>query len=342
MNQSILLVDDDPSSIQVMSRILAGVGAVRFAMSGEVALRLARDVVPDLVLLDAQMPGMSGFQLCEALKADPATADVPVIFVTSHNEPAFEVAGFNAGAADFIAKPVNPSLVLARVRSQLHGKQMADELRRTATVDVMTGIANRRHFERSLEIEWRRARRCSAPLALLMIDVDHFKRYNDRYGHPAGDTALRRVAQAMAASSLRPADLLARFGGEEFVVLLPDTPRAGAEHVAHCILEGVESLAITHEKSSTARHITVSIGVSCYDQLSRCWQTDSPASRQATPTPPSCASIDLLQAADRALYLAKTSGRAQAKFLDIADAAAPHLGRDILVATEKSWSTTWA
>ncbi|MGA2551660.1 MAG: diguanylate cyclase [Burkholderiaceae bacterium] len=342
MNPSILLVDDDASSIQIISRILAGVGQVRFATTGEVALRLARDSPPDLVVLDAEMPGMSGFQVCEALKADPSLTNVPVIFVTSHNEAAFEVAGFNVGAADFIAKPVNPSLVLARVKSQLRNKKMADELRRIATVDVLTGVANRRQFERFLEVEWRRTRRWEAPLSILMIDVDHFKRYNDRYGHPTGDACLRSVAQALLGASLRPADLVARYGGEEFVILLPHTPRAGAEHVAHGVLEAVESLAIPHEKSGTSRHVTVSIGVSCYDENSRCWVSGSPAARFASASRPSCASIDLVEAADKALYLAKQSGRAQAKFLDISDVRAPHLGRDIFSPSLNSWSVAWA
>jgi diguanylate cyclase (GGDEF)-like protein len=342
MNPSILLVDDDASSIQIMSRILAGLGEVRFATSGEVALRLARDSAPDLVLLDAEMPGMSGFQVCEALKSDATLADVPVIFVTSHGDAAFETAGFNVGAADFIAKPVNPALVRARVNSQLRSKKMADELRRIATVDVLTGIANRRQFERLLEVEWRRTRRWPAPLSLLMIDVDHFKRYNDRYGHPGGDVCLRSVAQALVGASLRPADLVARYGGEEFVVLLPQTPRAGAEHVAHGILEAVEALGIPHERSGTSRHVTVSIGVSCYDEMSRCWVSESPAARFVSASRPCCASIDLIEAADKALYLAKQSGRAQAKFLDIADVGAPHLGRDILSPTQNSWSAAWA
>src|SRR5664280_2921064 len=165
-------------------------------------------------------------------KAEPALADVPVIFVTSHSEAAFEVAGFEMGAADFIAKPVSAPLVLARVKTQLRVKRMGDELRRIATTDGLTGVANRRRFDESLEREWRRARRSGDPLALLMIDIDHFKLFNDRYGHPAGDACLRSVAQALVGASLRPADLVARYGGEEFVVLLPKTPRAGAEHLA--------------------------------------------------------------------------------------------------------------
>lgn len=153
MNDTILLVDDDPATIQLLARILAGQAQLRFATDGESALRLAREAPPDLVLLDAEMPGMDGFEVCEALKADPDLTDIPVIFVTSHSDPAFEVAGFEIGAADFISKPVAVPLVLARVKAQLRVKRMADELRRLSTSDALTGIANRRRFDEALT--WR-------------------------------------------------------------------------------------------------------------------------------------------------------------------------------------------
>src|ERR1700691_2989642 len=194
---SILLVDDDPGTIQLMGRILGEVGKLRFATNGKDALRLARDSVPDLILLDAEMPGMSGFELLKTLKTESSLTDVPVIFITSHNEAGFEVSALDMGAADFIAKPLRSSRVLARVRTQLRVKHMADELRRTATTDVLTGVANRRHFVELLEREWLRARRCADPVSLLMIDVDHFKLYNDLYGHPKGDICLRHVAQVL-------------------------------------------------------------------------------------------------------------------------------------------------
>ena len=327
VNDNILLVDDDPSTIQLLGRMLADVGNLRFATSGKDALRLARESAPDLVLLDAEMTGMSGFQTLEALKADPALADVPVIFVTSHSEPAFELSGFELGAADFIAKPVSAPLVVARVKTQLRVKRIADELRRIATTDVLTGVANRRGFDDVLAHEWRRARRAGDPLAMLMIDVDHFKSFNDHYGHPAGDVCLRAVAQALVRTSLRPADLVARYGGEEFVVLLPQTPRLGAEHVAHSILDAVEALSIRHDASSAARHVTVSVGVACYDNASECWVEPSADSRAAG-LGMGHSPLDLVRAADMALYHAKRSGRAQAMLLDICDVDAPQVARD--------------
>jgi diguanylate cyclase (GGDEF)-like protein len=329
MNDNILLVDDDPATIQLLGRILSELGDLRFATNGEDALRLARESAPDLILLDAEMPGMSGFQVCEALKAEPALADVPVIFVTSHSKPAFEVAGFESGAADFIAKPVSAPLVRARVKTQLRIKRMADELRWIATIDVLTGVANRRSFDESLEREWYRGRRSGDPLALLMIDVDHFKSFNDRYGRLAGDACLRSVAQALVGASLRTADLVARYGGEEFVVLLPQTPRGGAEHVARNVLAAVEALGIVHEASLTARHVTVSVGVACYDDDSECWVPPSAALRFVDDLRERSSPIDLVRAADKALHCAKHSGRAQARVLDIADVDTPQLARDI-------------
>ena len=281
------------------------------------------------------MPGMSGFQVFEALKAEPAMADVPVIFVTSHSDAAFEVAGFEMGAADFIAKPVTAPLVLARVKTQLRVKRMADELRRISTTDSLTNVANRRRFDESLEREWLRARRAGDPVALLMIDVDHFKLYNDRYGHPQGDACLRNVAQALVSAVLRPADLVARYGGEEFVLLLPQTSRRGAEHMAHRILDAVEALGIPHEASPTARNVTVSVGIACYDDVSACWVNPSADPRSAGEERVRCSVRDLVQTADKALYAAKRAGRAQARLLDIADVDTPQLARDIAPSSRK-------
>src|SRR6202789_1296224 len=233
---SILLVDDDPGAIQLMGRILAGVGQLRFATNGNDALRLARGSAPDLILLDAEMPGMSGFDLLRTLKAESSLAEVPVIFITSHNEAGFEVSALDMGAADFIAKPLRSSRVLARVRAQLRVKHMADELRRTATTDALTGVANRRQFDELLEREWLRARRSGEPVSLLMIDVDHFKLYNDLYGHPKGDICLRHVAQVLKRACRRPADIVARYGGEEFMILLPETPRQGRQRMPQQVL----------------------------------------------------------------------------------------------------------
>jgi diguanylate cyclase (GGDEF)-like protein len=330
MSSDILLVDDDLTTILLLGRMLERSSPLRFASSGEDAMRMVRETLPDLLLLDAEMPGMSGFQVCKALKAEALLVDIPVIFVTGHAEVAFELAGFEIGAADFIAKPVNPSLLRARVMSQLRAKRMADELRRIASIDVLTGVANRRQFIETLERECRRARRSGEPLALLMIDVDHFKPFNDRYGHPAGDACLRAVTKALVSVCQRPADLVARYGGEEYVLLLPQTARQGAEFVAQRILDAVEALGIAHETSLTARYVTVSVGIACYDAESETWVQPSADSRRADDTVTRAFPFELVQAADKALYSAKHAGRAQARLLDVGNVGAPERVRDIV------------
>jgi diguanylate cyclase (GGDEF)-like protein len=266
------------------------------------------------------MRGMSGYRVLDALKARPEMVDVPVIFVTAHSEPEFEVSAFEAGAADFIAKPISAPLMLARVGTQLRVKRMTDQLRRAATMDGLTGVSNRRKFDDMLEYEWQRARRACDPMALLLIDIDHFKLYNDRYGHPKGDIALRQVARALTGVALRTGDLVARCGGEEFAILLPQTSRLGAEHMARRVLGAIQGLAIVHAGSVTSRHITVSIGISCYDAECAYWVDRSADFRfvgddRRLP----CTAADMVLTADKALYAAKRGGRAQARLQDIAN-----------------------
>ncbi|HWJ36606.1 MAG TPA: diguanylate cyclase [Steroidobacteraceae bacterium] len=308
---NILLVDDDPAAIQLIGCILAKLAELRFATNGTDALRLARECTPDLILLDAEMPGMSGFQLLGMLKCEPNLRDVPVIFVTGHTQAGFEVSALDMGAADFIAKPFRSSLVVARVNTHLRTKRTADALRLAAATDALTGLANRRSFDESLEREWLRARRTGHALSLLLIDVDHFKLYNDRYGHQKGDDCLRQVAQALRTAAQRPADLVARYGGEEFTMLLPQTPQFGAEHVSHRVLDAVRTLGILHEDSLAAHCISVSVGIASHDD----------ASPGGAISHAHCAAGDLILAADRALYAAKRAGRAQAKQRDIEEVA---------------------
>jgi diguanylate cyclase (GGDEF)-like protein len=318
---TILLVDDDPGAMQLLSSILAGVGDIRFATNGMDAMRIARETLPDLILLDAEMPGMSGFKVLEALKAEPELAAVPVIFVTSHSEAGFEVSALEMGAADYIGKPFKSTIVLARVKTQLTLKRTSDELRQETLTDGLTGIANRRHFDRTLEREWLIAQRAGDPTSMLMIDVDHFKSFNDRYGHPKGDACLRQLAQTLVSVARRPSDFVARCGGEEFVILLPKTDRRGAELVARHVLNAVEARAIFHRDSPTlSHHLTVSIGIACHDAESSCWPNSSSGLRSAADTVGVCRDgSDLVLAADRALYAAKTAGRARAVLRDISE-----------------------
>ncbi|MBW8846284.1 MAG: diguanylate cyclase [Burkholderiales bacterium] len=294
--QSVLLVDDDAASVQVLARMLGGLGELRFALSGEDALRLARESPPDLILVDAEMPGLSGFEVCAALHADPRLADVPVIIITGHTEVAVEVAGFAAGASDFIRKPPVAEVVVARVRTQLRLKALADALRASALTDGMTGLANRRRFDQDLRVECERARRSHESLALLLVDVDHFKRYNDRYGHVAGDACLRQIGAAIRACIRRPADLAARYGGEEFAVLLPQTDAAGASAMAQRIVDAVTALALPHADSPLGGACSVSVG----------WAAARPDQDAAVVDSHGEALVEM---ADRRLYLAKAAGR---------------------------------
>ncbi|HET6787527.1 MAG TPA: diguanylate cyclase [Aquabacterium sp.] len=301
---SILIIDDDPVVVQGLGRMVSELGAVRFALSGEQGLQMAREAHPDLILLDAEMPGLSGYDVCRIIKADPDLWDIPVIFVTGHDDTDSELKALEAGAVDFIAKPPKPLLVLARVRTHLRLKQMSDELRRNANTDALTGVPNRRQFENLLDREWDRARRAGARLSLLMVDIDHFKLYNDHYGHQQGDDCLRVVAQTLQGLVQRPADTVARVGGEEFVILLPETDAAGAIHVAQRIVTGIAARHIPHDGSPASPVVTVSVGA-----------TTVRLGTDAGGVAPSFRAPELVLSADQALYAAKHAGRNCSRFL---------------------------
>ena len=287
----LLVVDDQPINIQVMHQVFGGDYQVFMATSGPQALAICKTNPPDLVLLDIVMPGMDGFEVCSRLKADDATCNIPVIFVTAHTDAAQETHGLGLGAVDFIAKPVNPAVVRARVKTQLTLKFQSDLLRKLVFLDGLSGVYNRRYFDQQLGIEWARSTRSSFPLSAIMIDVDHFKLFNDRYGHQSGDDCLRQIAVALKVCLKRPGDLVARYGGEEFACILPDTPFDDAMSLANDLERKVRALAIPHESSSVAEVITVSVGV---------------ATRTVDSADDAAALVGL---ADSQLYNAKQSGR---------------------------------
>ncbi len=287
----ILVVDDQPTNIQTLYQILKGDYDVSMATDGSQAISLCQRRPPDLVLLDVVMPGIDGFEVCRRLKADPATRDVPVIFVTARDSTEDETLGLEVGAVDFIGKPVNPPVVRARVRTQIELKRQTDILRSLAFNDGLTGVANRRWFDERLQVEWLRCRRNKLPLSLILLDLDHFKAYNDHYGHQAGDDCLRAAAAAMKSRLGRPADLLARYGGEEFVCLLPETPPDGARAKADDLGRAVFELGLPHVDSPTASVVSISRGVA--------------SAMPAVESSPA----ELLQRADEKLYVAKRSGR---------------------------------
>jgi diguanylate cyclase (GGDEF)-like protein len=287
----ILVVDDDPSIVDLMEAFLEREYRVSVATNGEQAIELCRQQLPDLVLLDVMMPGLDGYDVCRRLKSDVATREVPIIFVTARAETEEEIRGLEAGAVDFLSKPVHRAIVLARVRTHVVLRQQALKLRDMAMTDILTGVANRRSIEERLDNEWRRCRRNRVPIAVVMIDIDHFKLYNDAYGHQAGDNCLQHIAAALKKVLRRPGDLLGRYGGEEFMCLLPETALEAAVERADELGRVVTALNIVHAHAASERVVTISRGVS------------------ATVPTRETELADLLEVADAMLYAAKERGR---------------------------------
>ncbi len=289
----ILIVDDERVNINVLGSILQEYD-VRVALNGEQALHLiAMEPCLDMVLLDVQMPGIDGYEVCQRLKAKPETKDIPVIFVTTYCEEKDEMKGLQLGAVDYITKPFRESIVKVRLKNHLDLKRQRDLLNHQSSHDGLTGIPNRSRFEEYLESEWYRAIRTKCPLSLILADIDQFKKYNDYYGHVAGDECLRKVGQKLNESLERAFDLAARYGGEEFAVILPHTNLRGAIYVAEKIYKNIYDLSIPHAHSVVSPFLTVSMGVAEFaPDLMR-----KPA--------------ELITAADQMLYKAKNSGRNQ-------------------------------
>ena len=288
----ILIVDDIPDNIRVLSGMLLPEGYhISAATSGRQALALAEVSAPDLILLDVMMPDLNGYAVCTALKSDPRLTHIPVIFVTALDDVEDETRGLALGAVDYITKPFKEAIVKARVRTHLELKRQRDTLERLAQADGLTGIPNRRACDARLDEEWRRALRTGNALACLMIDVDHFKDYNDTYGHLEGDDCLRRVAVVLEGELRRVGDFLARWGGEEFCGLASGPDPAGLPELAERLRAAVEALQIPHRTSAAAPWVTISIGAAAVRPT-----------LGAQPT-------DLIAAADRALFSAKAQGR---------------------------------
>ena len=289
--QKVLVIDDVDMNATLIAGVIRSLCEVQTANSGPQGLQLARQYKPDLILLDVMMPGMDGFEVFQLLKSDTRTAHIPVIFLTAISDPSAEELGLNLGAADFIAKPFRTPVLLARVRNHLELVRQRRKLERLSHVDSLTGVANRRAFNAMLPREFGRLQRNNLPLALLMIDVDDFKAFNDHYGHLQGDECLKTVAQTIAQSLQRSADLVARYGGEEFVCLLPETEWEGAVRMAQNIQHRITQLQLHNDYAQAASIVTVSIGVAA-----------ARASEVAS-------SQQLLALADQRLYRAKTTGR---------------------------------
>jgi len=297
----ILLVDDQRVNILVLHELFRDECEIFMAANGEQALTSCRTVLPDLVLLDVHMEGLDGYEVCRRLKEDSETCNIPIIFVTAQGAEQDEVRGFELGAVDFIVKPINPVIVKARVKTHLTLKQQSDILRSFALLDGLTGVANRRKFDEELELNWRRSLREKSALSVIIIDVDHFKRFNDRYGHQRGDACLQTVATALNGVIRRPYDLLARYGGEEFACVLPDTALLEAVQIAERMQAAVRALKLEHMDSEVEQVVTVSLGV-------------------ATVVPTVGGTSEAVVAeADRQLYQAKQAGRARVSSCALTD-----------------------
>ncbi|MFN4325081.1 MAG: diguanylate cyclase [Azonexus sp.] len=302
----ILIVEDSRTDLAVLRQYVEQAGATALcAENGEAALLLFEQNRPDLILLDIVLPGMDGLAVARQVRALENGNDwTPIIFLSSLGKDADIEQGIAAGGDDYLLKPVSAIILGAKIRAMRRLAEMRaslvaltrkldaanQELIRIASSDGLTGVANRRYFDEALSLEWRRARRHSNPVALLMCDIDYFKAYNDTYGHLAGDECLRQVARSISRHSERPSDTVARFGGKKFAVILAETTIGGALMVAEKIRQGIRELNIAHDASPFG-HVTLSIGI-----VSAAPGFDNPPD-------------DLIAAAEKALQRAKQEGR---------------------------------
>ena len=289
--QRILIVEDVQLNAQILLNLLRDEYDLRVASNGLEALAMVKEQMPDLILLDIVMPEMDGYEVCAELQGNPNTRDIPILFLTALEGDQNEAYGIELGAMDYIRKPFNVPVVKAKIRNHLELKRYKDILKRDSRVDGLTRIPNRRRFDEAYSEECSRAARNKTPLAVLMMDLDLFKAYNDTYGHLQGDDVLKLVAKTLYNTLHRPGDLIARWGGEEFVALLPETDLDGACQVAERLRLAVFALQIPHEASSFDQYLTISVGVASsddHDYKSYC---------------------NLLQKADEAVYRAKSNGR---------------------------------
>ena len=287
---SILIVDDEKSNLKYLNHLLGNDYSIFIAKNGQEAIEIAKAVLPDLILLDIIMPEMDGYEVFSAFKLFETTRDIPVIFITGLGSNEDEEKGLASGAVDYITKPFSADVIRFRVQNQIRIINQIRTVEGLSMTDQLTGIPNRRSFDQQLNKEWRRAIREKSSIGILMMDVDRFKTYNDTHGHQQGDVALQTVAMTLAKSLRRPADFAARWGGEEFAVLLPVTDIEGALNIAELIRKNIESTIITCADGAHA-NVTASIGVN----------VQVPAQNDSME--------EFIYNADKALYTAKETGR---------------------------------
>ncbi|HRL09166.1 MAG TPA: diguanylate cyclase [Aliarcobacter sp.] len=297
---TILVVDDMTTTLLLLHDLLKDTYEVKIAKSGTKALEILEspnDI--DLILLDIEMPDINGYDVCKRIKNNETIKNIPIIFITGRTSQEDEEYGLNLGAIDYITKPFNNAIVKLRIKNYLNLKIKNDMLEKLSMYDGLTNIRNRRFFDETFEKTFSEIKRDKKSLAVLMIDIDFFKPYNDNYGHGQGDETLRKVAKALEKTIKRASDFVARYGGEEFVILLKDINKDGVEAVANNLLNAVRELKITHEFSKIENYVTVSIGVSYYNSSS------------------DITKLELLLKADETLYNVKNSGRNNFAILEV-------------------------
>ena len=297
---TILVVDDMTTTLLLIHDLLKDTYEVKIAKSGTKALEILEspnDI--DLILLDIEMPDMNGYDVCKRIKNNETIKNIPIIFITGRTSQEDEEYGLNLGAIDYITKPFNKAIVKLRIKNYLNLKIKNDMLEKLSMYDALTNIRNRRYFDETFEKTFSEIKRDKKSLAVLMIDIDFFKLYNDNYGHGQGDETLRKVAKALEKTIKRASDFVARYGGEEFVILLKDIKKDGVEAVANNLLNAVRELKITHEFSKIENYVTISIGASFYNSNS------------------DVTKLELLLKADETLYSVKNSGRNNFAILEV-------------------------
>lgn len=262
VRNSVLIVDDEPINIAALTHILHPLYTVYVCKDGQSTLDTALELMPDVILLDVIMPEISGFDVIAKLKKNEDTKNIPVIFVTGLTQQADEEQGLILGASDYIHKPFNPAIVKLRVQNQMQIVNQVRMIHHLSMTDALTGTANRRHFNSRLNQEWQRAVRDSTAVSLLLLDVDDFKKVNDTHGHLFGDAVLQNIANNIKLCLKRPMDLIARWGGEEFAILLPNTHIEGAIYVAEGVRQAIERRDHPAPELGDVM-VTVSIGASC-------------------------------------------------------------------------------
>jgi len=300
----VLVVEDEANSRLLLKTYLTSEGYdVRLAKSGEEALRMVAEDPPNAIVLDILLPKMDGYEVCKRLKNSEDTNFVPVVMATALRGDEQRIRGIEAGADDFVSKPFNRVELLTRIKSLLRIKRLHDDLkqkvlelekakaklRKLAVTDGLTGLFNYRAFRRQLHSEISRSKRFDLPVSLLMMDIDHFKNYNDRFGHPNGDRVLKRFARILR-ENVREVDCLARYGGEEFALILPGTDKKSAKTAAEKLRRLVERSPFPYAEKLPSGRVTMSVGV-----------TSFPGDTQDEE--------ELIRFSDKALYRAKKGGR---------------------------------